>query len=61
MTLKSLPDVLNNFIKKIAFQLLAEHPHIVQLYDVFSDGEFIYAVEEYMEAGKLIDFIQRQA
>lgn len=43
--MKSLPEVLDNFIRKIAFQLLAEDPNIVQLYDIFCDGEFIFTIE----------------
>lgn len=44
-TMKSLPELLDNFIRKIAFQLLAEDPNIVQLYDIFCDGEFIFTIE----------------
>lgn len=37
-TLKNFPDVLNNFIRKVAFQMLADHPNIIQMYDIFADG-----------------------
>ena len=44
-TLRNLPEALNKFIRKIAFQHLAEHSHIIQLYDIFSDGEFVCTIE----------------
>jgi serine/threonine protein kinase len=36
-TIKNFPEVLDSFVKKIAFQFLSDHPNIVQLYDIFCD------------------------
>jgi len=43
-TFKNSPSLITEFIKRLSFQLLAEHPNIIQLYDIFSDGEFVYTV-----------------
>lgn len=43
-TFKNFPEVLKNFIRRVAFQIVADHPNIIQLYEIFADGDFVYTV-----------------
>lgn len=40
--------------------MLIDDPNVVQLYHVFSDGDHVYTIEEFMEGGRLIDCFQSE-
>lgn len=44
----SSPEVLERFVRKLGLQFRSNHPDVIQVYDVFSDSEFVYLVEEFM-------------
>jgi serine/threonine protein kinase len=39
--------------KVISFHLKLTHPNIIRIYEVFSDENYVYIVEEFMESGTL--------
>lgn len=39
---------------------VCQHPHILKLYDVFENSQFIYLITEYLEGGDLFNYLQRR-
>ncbi len=39
---------------------VCQHPHIVKLYDVFENSDFIYLITEFLEGGDLFSYLQKR-
>ena len=50
-----------NILKKMVFLILQkDHPHIVKLYEFYSDSNYYYMVTDYVDKGELLEEIQRR-
>ena len=52
-SLLNTKELKNYFAKAIINHLMLDHPNVIKLYDVFSDDQYVYLVEEFMESGTL--------
>ena len=50
-------QVLLNLEREIVVMKLIEHPHIIQLYDVWETSTELYLVLEYVQGGELFDYL----
>ncbi|CAK5093205.1 unnamed protein product [Meloidogyne enterolobii] len=53
-------SVLQKVEREIAIMRLIEHPHILQLYDVYENRKYLYLLLEHVSGGELFDYLVRK-
>lgn len=53
-------SVLQKVEREIAIMQLIEHPHVLNLYDVYENKKYLYLLLEHVSGGELFDYLVRK-